>query len=69
MTDFNPDSAVEQAVQARITAARIRVQAAQKRRDDLAQARRRGLAHRHAQKLRNQAQAARQAQEQPRSEP
>ncbi|WP_079056380.1 hypothetical protein [Streptomyces caeruleatus] len=48
-------SAVEQAVQARITAARIRVQAAAKRREDLAQARRRGLARRHAQKLRNQA--------------
>lgn len=51
-------SAVEQAVQARITAARIRVQAAKQRRDDLAQARRRGLAGRHAQKLRNQATSA-----------
>ncbi|WP_338907078.1 hypothetical protein [Streptomyces nigra] len=53
MTDST--SAVEQAVQARIAAARIRVQAAAKRREDLAQARRRGLARRHAQKLRNQA--------------
>ncbi|MGW1363511.1 hypothetical protein ACWCQP_39605 [Streptomyces chartreusis] len=48
-------SAVEQAVQARIAAARIRVQAAKQRRDDLTAARRRGLARRHAQKLRNQA--------------
>lgn len=45
-------SAVEQAVQQRIAAARIRVQAARQRRDDLAAARRRGLAHRHAAKLR-----------------
>ncbi|MGW0713729.1 hypothetical protein ACWD3K_03085 [Streptomyces sp. NPDC002778] len=50
-----PTSHVEQQVQARIAAARIRVQAAKKRRDDLAAARRRGLARRHAQKLRNQA--------------
>ncbi len=48
-------SHVEQAVQARIAAARTRVQAAKRRREDLAQARRRGLARRHAQKLRNQA--------------
>ncbi|GAA2218844.1 hypothetical protein [Streptomyces indiaensis] len=50
-------SHVEQQIQARIAAAKIRVQAAKKRRDDLAAARRRGLAHRHAQKLRNQAEA------------
>jgi len=45
-------SAVEQAVQARIAQARIRVAAAKERRDDLAAARKRGLAHRHARKLR-----------------
>ncbi|SMF64564.1 hypothetical protein [Streptomyces sp. Amel2xC10] len=56
-------SHVEQAVQARIAAARIRVQAAKERRDDLAAARRRGLAHRHARKLRNLADAERQAAE------
>jgi len=47
------NSAVEQAVQARIAAAKVRVQAAKERRDDLAQARRYGIAHRHARKLRN----------------
>lgn len=58
-------SAVEQAVQARIAAARIRVAAAKQRRDDLAAARKRGLAHRHAQKLRNLAEREqRQADEQ-----
>lgn len=50
-------SHVEQQVQQRIAAARIKVQAAQQRRDDLAAARKRGLAHRHAQKLRNLAAA------------
>ncbi|WP_217169623.1 hypothetical protein [Streptomyces sp. AC512_CC834] len=50
-----PTSHVEQAVQARIAAAKVRVQAAAKRREDLAAARRRGLARRHAQKLRHQA--------------
>lgn len=45
-------SAVEQAVAARIEQARIRVAAAKERRDDLAAARKRGLAHRHARKLR-----------------
>lgn len=45
-------SAVEQAVQARIAAARIKVQAARERRDELGAARRRGLAARHANKLR-----------------
>lgn len=52
-----PTSHVEQQVQARIAAAKVRVQAAKKRSDDLAAARRRGLARRHAQKLRNQAEA------------
>ncbi|MGW4021069.1 hypothetical protein [Streptomyces sp. NPDC005009] len=60
-------SAVEQAVQARIAAARIRIQAAKKRRDDLTAARRRGLARRHAQKLRNQ--AARRDTEEPPNTP
>lgn len=50
-------SHVEQQIQQRIAAARVRVQAAQQRRDDLAQARKRGLAHRHARKLRNLAEA------------
>jgi hypothetical protein len=44
-------SAVEQAIAARIQAQRIKVQAAKQRRDDLAAARKRGLAHRHARKL------------------
>jgi hypothetical protein len=46
-------SHVEQQIQARIAAARIKVQAARERRDDLAAARRRGLAARHANKLRH----------------
>ncbi|MEV4865630.1 hypothetical protein [Streptomyces ossamyceticus] len=57
-------SHVEQQVQARIAAARIKVQAAKERRDDLAAARRRGLAHRHARKLRNLAEQEQQAAEQ-----
>lgn len=51
-----PTSYVEQQIQARIAAARIKVQAAKERRDDLTAARKRGLAHRHARKLRNLAQ-------------
>ncbi|WP_206341680.1 hypothetical protein [Streptomyces ureilyticus] len=50
-------SAVEQAVQQRIAAARIKVQAARERRDELSTARRAGLARRHAQKLRRLADA------------
>jgi hypothetical protein len=50
-------SAVEQAVQARIAAARVKVQAAKERRASLAEARRAGLAHRHARKLKNVAEA------------
>lgn len=50
-------SHVEQQVQQRIAAAKAKVQAAQQRRDDLAAARRRGLAHRHARKLANLADA------------
>ncbi|MEU2598448.1 hypothetical protein ABZ669_14655 [Streptomyces hirsutus] len=57
-------SHVEQQIQARIQAARIRVQAAKERRDDFTAARRRGLARRHAQKLRNQAEAEWRRQEQ-----
>lgn len=56
-------SHVEQQVQARIAAARVKVQAAKQRRDDLAAARRRGLARRHARKLRNLADAERQDDE------
>lgn len=48
-----PVSHVEQQVQARITAARVRIQAAKERRESFAQARKRGLANRHARKLRN----------------
>lgn len=48
---------VDDIVAEKIAAARIKVQAAKQRRDDLAAARKRGLAHRHAQKLRNQASA------------
>ncbi len=52
-------SHVEQTVQARIAAARTRIQAAKKRRDELAAARHRGLAARHVNKLRNLAEAER----------
>ena len=45
-------SHVEQQIQQRIEQARAKVRAARERRDDLAAARRRGLAHRHAAKLR-----------------
>lgn len=62
-------SHVEQQVQQRIAAAKVRVQAAQKRRDDLAQARKRGLAHRHAAKLRHLAESERRAAERPPAEP
>lgn len=59
-----PTSHVEQQVAARIQAAKVRVQAAKQRRDDLAAARKRGLAHRHARKLKNLAEAEqRQAEE------
>ncbi|MGW4752005.1 hypothetical protein [Streptomyces chartreusis] len=57
MNQPEPTSYVEQQVQARIAAARFKVQAAKKRADDLHAARQRGLARRHAQKLRNQAEA------------
>jgi hypothetical protein len=43
---------VDDVVAARIEAARVRIQAAKQRREELAAARRRGLAARHAQKLR-----------------
>ncbi|MBP5915740.1 hypothetical protein F3K34_27140 [Streptomyces sp. LBUM 1486] len=49
---------------ARIAAARVKVQAAKERRDDLAAARRRGLAHRHTRKLKNLADAEPRAQQQ-----
>ncbi|MEU9913158.1 hypothetical protein [Streptomyces sp. NPDC051001] len=48
-------SHVEQQVQARIAAARAKVQGAKQQRDELGAARRRGLAARHANKLRRQA--------------
>lgn len=50
-------SHVEQQVQARIAAARVKVQAAKERRTSLAEARRAGLARRHAAKLRRLAEA------------
>ncbi len=56
-------SAVEQAVQARIAAARIKVQAAKEQRASLAAARRVGLARRHANKLRRLVDAERQDQD------
>ncbi|MFJ3093601.1 hypothetical protein [Streptomyces hydrogenans] len=46
-------SAVEQAVQARIAAARQRTENEQRRRRELTEARQRGLTRRHARKLRN----------------
>lgn len=50
-------SAVEQAVQARIAAVKIRAATAKQQRDELSAARRRGLAARHANKLRRLAEA------------
>ncbi|WP_405489110.1 hypothetical protein [Streptomyces sp. NBC_00096] len=47
------ESHVENAVAARIAAARWRAAENKRRREELAEARRRGLARRHAQKLRN----------------
>ncbi|MBZ6250363.1 hypothetical protein KVH27_18505 [Streptomyces olivaceus] len=46
---------VDDIVTEKIAAARARIAAAKKRRDDLHTARQRGLAHRHAAKLRHQA--------------
>ena len=58
-------SHVEQQIAARLAAARIRVQAAQERRASLAEARRYGIARRHAAKLRHLSDAEqRQAAEQ-----
>lgn len=54
-----PLSHVEQQIQQRIAAARVRIQAAKERREDLTAARRRGLAARHANKLRNLAESER----------
>jgi hypothetical protein len=62
-------SHVEQQVQARIAAARIKVQAAKERSDSLREARRRGLARRHAQKLFNLAEAERKQQDQAAEQP
>lgn len=56
-------SHVEQEVQRKIAAARAKVQAAKERRDDLAQARKRGLARRHARKLVNLREAEQQRQD------
>jgi hypothetical protein len=56
-------SHVEQQVQARIAAASVRVQAAKERSESFAEARRRGLARRHAQKLRNLAESERRRRE------
>lgn len=52
-----PTSHVEQQIQQRIAAAKARVQAAQRRRNELSAARRRGVAARHANKLRRLAEA------------
>ncbi|MBZ6086589.1 hypothetical protein KVH15_37095 [Streptomyces olivaceus] len=51
----DPTSHVEQQVQARIQAARVKIQGARQQRDELGAARRRGLAARHANKLWRQA--------------
>lgn len=48
-------SHVEQQIAARIQAQRVKVQAARERREELSAARRRGLAARHANRLRRQA--------------
>jgi hypothetical protein len=53
-------SHVEAEIQRRIQAQRARVQAARRRRDELSAARRRGLAARHANKLRRLADAEQQ---------
>lgn len=58
-----PVSHVDRAVQARIAAARVQIQAAKTQREGFAAARKRGLARRHAQKLRNLADAERRAQQ------
>lgn len=63
------ESHVDAAVQARIAAAKVRVQAARERRDDLAQARKRGLAHRHARKLKNLAEAEQRQDDEPEESP
>lgn len=57
-------SAVDLAVAARIQAAKVRVAAAQQRRTSLAEARKYGLARRHAAKLRALAEAEQRAQQQ-----
>lgn len=57
-------SHVEQQVQQRIQAAKVRVAAAQQRRESLAEARKRGLARRHAAKLRALAAQEQKAQQQ-----
>lgn len=62
-------SHVERQIQQRIAAAKVRVQAARERRDDLAQARKRGLAHRHARKLRNLAEAEQRQDDEPEESP
>lgn len=58
-------SHVEQQIAARIAAVKIRVAAARERRDDLAAARKRGLAHRHARKLKNLAEAEQRQADEP----
>lgn len=56
---------VDDIVAEKIAAARARVQAAKQRRDDLAAARKRGLGHRHARKLRNLAEAEQRQADEP----
>ncbi|WP_327724433.1 hypothetical protein [Streptomyces europaeiscabiei] len=57
-------SHVEQQIAARIAAAKVRVQAAQQRRTSLAEARKHGLARRHAAKLARLAAQEQRAQQQ-----
>lgn len=52
------ESHVERAVQERIAAAKRRAAEQERRRKELAEARKRGLAYRHSQRLRNLAEAA-----------
>jgi ribosomal protein L13E len=59
-----PTSHVELEIQRRIEAQRIKVQAARERRQSLAEARKAGLARRHAAKLAHLAESERRAAEQ-----
>jgi hypothetical protein len=59
---------VDDVVAAKVEAARVKIQAAKRRREELSAARRRGLAARHAAKLRAQANPRRVATPEPEGE-